>query len=335
MKNPHGVSGIFDTALSGQKAVLWAVGLALLVFLPLVVPSVTLMKLMCYALFAAGFNLLFGVVGLLSFGHAAFFGGGAYASAIAVTQLGATPELALLIGTLFAAALGSVFGFLAVRRQGVYFAMVTLAFAQMFYFACLQFPITGGEDGIQGVKRGTFAGFIDLSNDSNLYIIVSVLFVLGNIAIWRIVYSPFGSILRAIRDDEKRVTSLGIKVENYKLTVFILSAAICGLAGAMKALVFEFATLSDVSWHISGDAIVMTILGGSSSLLGPLVGASIYIALQTLVVSFHIPASVVTGVIFITCVLLLPRGVAGTLSKSLAKRIGSTDKATVQPPNTD
>lgn len=292
---------------------LWQLAAALvaLAVLPFFVSTITLMKLMCYALFAAAFNLLFGVAGMLSFGHAAFFGGGAYAAAIAVKRWGATPELAILAAVLFGALLGIVFGFFAIRRKGIYFSMVTLAFAQMFYFLCMKSPLTGGEDGVQGASRGKLFSVVDLSSDAALYAVVAVLFVLAQAAIWRIVHSPFGNMLHAIRDDEQRVTSLGVEPANYKLVVFVLSSALAGLAGGMKAIVFEFATLADVSWHASGDAVVMTILGGAGTFFGPLAGAVAYVALQAGVTRFNVPSSIATGLIFILCVLVLRGGIAG------------------------
>lgn len=319
--------------ISGLDAgALWraAVIVALLAVLPMFVSTVTLMKLMCYALFAAAFNLLFGVAGMLSFGHAAFFGGGAYATAIAVKRWGATPELALLAAIVFSAALGAVIGFFAIRRKGIYFAMVTLAFAQMFYFLCMKSPLTGGEDGVQGASRGKLFGVIDLTSDAALYMAVAVLFVMAQAAIWRIVHSPFGNMLHAIRDDERRVTSLGVEPSHYKWMVFVLSAVLAGLAGGMKAIVFEFATLADVSWHASGDAIVMTILGGVGSFFGPLAGAVTYIAVQAGVTRFNVPGSIATGLIFILCVLVLRKGIAGFASATferLARTRGNRNAA--------
>jgi len=285
----------------------------LLAVLPTFVPAVTLMKLLCYALFAAAFNLLFGVAGLLSFGNAAFFGGGAYAAAIAIKEWGAPPEVALLLAVIFAAALGAAFGFLAVRRKGIYFAMVTLAFAQMFYFFCLKFPLTGGEDGVQGAVRGHLFGVIDLRSDTMLYAVVAVVWIVAQASIWRIVHSPFGNVLSAIRDDESRVASLGIEPAHYKWMTFVLCAALSGLAGGMKTIVFEFATLADVSWQASGDAVVMTILGGAGTFLGPLAGSVVYVTLQSLVTRFDVPASIATGLVFILCVLALRGGLCGFL----------------------
>jgi branched-chain amino acid transport system permease protein len=292
---------------------------AVLAALPLFISAVTLMQLMCYALFAAAFNLLFGVAGMLSFGHAAFFGGGAYAAAIVVKKWGVTPELAILAAVAFSAALGAVIGYFAIRRKGIYFAMVTLAFAQMFYFLCMKSALTGGEDGVQGASRGRLFGVIDLSSDAMLYVTIALLFVLAQAAIWRIVHSPFGNVLSAIRDDERRVTSLGIEPANYKWMVFVLSAALAGLAGGMKAIVFEFATLADVNWHASGDALVMTILGGAGSFLGPVAGAVSYVALQAGVAHFNVPGSIATGLIFILCVLVMRGGITGFVSSILER----------------
>jgi branched-chain amino acid transport system permease protein len=299
----------------------------LLGVLPTFVPAMTLMKLLCYSLFAAAFNLLFGVAGLLSFGNAAFFGGGAYAAAIAINEWGTPPEVALLLAVLVAAGLGAVFGFLAVRRKGIYFAMVTLALAQMFYFVCLKFPFTGGEDGVQGVARGHLFAVIDLSNDVMLYAVVAVLWIAAQASIWRIVHSPFGNILGAIRDDESRVASLGIEPVHYKWMTFVLCASLSGLAGGMKAIAFQFATLADVGWQASGDAVVMTILGGVGTFLGPLVGSAVYVTLQSIVTRFDIPASIATGLVFVLCVLALRGGLYGFLVAVIRRVTPKPDSA--------
>jgi len=299
----------------GSHIYLVAVGVVLLIALPHVVFPVVLMRLLCYALFAAAFNLLLGYVGLLSFGHAAFFGGAAYVTAYDVKHWGATPEIGILLGVAWAAVLGVVFGVLSIRRKGIYFAMITLALAQMFFYLCLRIPMTGGEDGIQGIPRGKLFGIVDLSEDLPLYYFVLAIFLGGSVAIWRIINSPFGSILKAIRENENRVVSLGYRVQRYKLAALVMSAAITGLAGATKVLVFQFATLSDVAWHMSGDAIMMTLLGGVGTLLGPLAGAAIYISLQNLIATTGLPGSIVTGLTFIFCILVLKRGVVGEFQR--------------------
>lgn len=304
----------------GKPTLIAAGALVMLAVLPLFVFPVSLMKLLCYALFAASFNLLFGYVGLLSFGHAAFFGGAAYVTANVMKRFAFTPELGILAGVLFAALLGAVFGALAVRRKGIYFAMVTLALAQLFYFVCLRLPYTGGEDGIQGIPRGRLFGLVDLSNSLTMYYFVLAVFVLGCLAMWRIVHSPFGSILAAIKEDENRAISLGLSVQRYKFTAFVLSAALAGLAGSTKALVFEFATLADVNWHASGDAIMMTLLGGIGTFAGPLAGAWVFVTLQNAVAYLAVPGSIVTGLTFIFCILVLRRGVVGEVARLVAAR---------------
>jgi branched-chain amino acid transport system permease protein len=294
-------------------------GVALLGLAPFFVYPVFLMKLLCFALFASAFNLLLGYAGLLSFGHAAFFGGAAYFTAHAVKEWGLTPEFGILIGVAGAAALGLVIGYLAIRRQGIYFAMITLALAQMFAFFCLQAKFTHGEDGIQGVPRGRLLGLVDLNQPIAMYFFVLVVFLAGVLAIRRIIDSPFGMILKSIRENENRAVSLGISVDSYKLAAFVMSAALAGLAGSMKALVFQFATLTDVGWQMSGEVILMTLLGGIGTLLGPIVGAGIVVALQNYLATSQFPVTIVTGVIFMICVLTFRRGVVGEL---LASRWG-------------
>jgi len=287
--------------------------LALLALLaaPFFVYPIFLMKMLCFALFAAAFNLLLGYTGLLSFGHAAFFGGAAYATAHAVKVWGFTPELGLLAGVVAASILGLAIGILAIRRQGIYFAMVTLALSQMFFFFCLQAPFTGGEDGIQGVPRGLAFGLIDLNDPLAIYFFVLAVFLLGLFAVYRIVHSPFGMVMKSIRENENRAISLGYSVGRYKLAAFVMSAAIAGLAGGAKALVFQFATLTDVSWQMSGEVILMTLLGGIGTLLGPLVGATLVVALQNTLATSAFPVTVVTGLIFMVCVLTFRRGLVG------------------------
>ncbi|WP_028034640.1 branched-chain amino acid ABC transporter permease [Chelativorans sp. J32] len=278
-----------------------------------------LMKMLCFALFACAFNLLLGFTGLLSFGHAAFFGGAAYFTAHAVKEWGWTPEAGILLGLVGAGGMGLVMGFLAIRRQGIYFAMITLALAQMFFFFCLQAPFTKGEDGIQGVPRGYLFGLIDLNQPLNIYYFVLAVFLIGVFAIWRIVNSPFGMILKSIRENENRAISLGYSVQKYKLAAFVMSAALSGLAGALKALVFQFATLTDVSWQMSGEVILMTLLGGIGTMVGPIVGAGLVVTLQNYLATSPLPVTIVTGTIFMICVLIFRRGIVGEIQALLRR----------------
>ncbi|HRO15632.1 MAG TPA: branched-chain amino acid ABC transporter permease, partial [Paracoccus sp. (in: a-proteobacteria)] len=263
----------------GPQGLLLLIGAGLLIAAPFLIYPVFAMTLLCFGLFAAAFNLLLGYTGLLSFGHAAFFGGAAYFTAHAAKVWGWQPQFALLLGVAGAAALGLVIGAIAIRRQGIYFAMITLALSQMFYFACVQMPFTHGEDGIQSVPRGQLFGLIDLNKPLAMYFFVLAVFVLGVALIWRIVNSPFGMILKAIRENEARAVSLGYSVARFKLGAFVMSAALAGLAGGLKALVLQFATLTDVTWQMSGEVIMMTLIGGIGTMLGPVVGAGIVIAL--------------------------------------------------------
>lgn len=278
------------------------------------------MNALCFALFACAFNLLLGYTGLLSFGHAAFFGAAAYVTGHSVKVLGVSPELGLLAGTAVAALLGLGFGWLAIRRQGIYFAMVTLALAQMVYFFALQLPFTRGEDGIQAIPRGSLFGFIELSNPLALYYVVLAIFILGFLVIYRVIYSPFGQTLAAIRENEPRAISLGYQVDRYKLLAFVLSAALSGLAGATKALVFRLATLTDVHWHTSGDVVLMTLLGGLGTVFGPVVGAFFLVTLRQYLASAGSWVTVITGATFVVCVLLFRRGVVGELEHLFASR---------------
>ncbi|MFC4352514.1 branched-chain amino acid ABC transporter permease [Fodinicurvata halophila] len=276
-----------------------------------------LMKLLCFALFAFAFNLLLGYVGLLSFGHAAFFGMAAYVSAHAIKVWGLTPELGILTGTAVACLLGAAFGSLAIRQRGIYFAMITLALAQMVYFFSLQAGFTHGEDGIQGVPRGHLLGFIDLSQTMNLYYFVMAVFIIGFYVIYRAIHSPFGQILKAIRENETRVTSLGYNVSALKVGAFTLSATVTGLAGATKAVVFQTATLTDVHWTMSGEVVLMTLLGGMGTVLGPLVGAGVVITLQDYLAGIGSWVTVIIGAIFVICVLVFRRGIIGELARIL------------------
>jgi branched-chain amino acid transport system permease protein len=292
---------------------------ALFAVAPAVVYPVFLMKVMCFALFACAFNLLIGYVGLLSFGHAMFFGMASYVTAFAAKRWGVTPEIAILLGTAAAAALGMVAGALAIRRQGIYFAMITLALAQMVYFFSLQAPFTGGEDGIQAVPRGKLLGLIDLSSVTATYVFVLVIFLAGFALIYRIVHSPFGQVLKAIRENEPRAISLGYDVDRYKLLAFVLSATLAGLAGGTKALVFQLASLTDVHWSMSGEVVLMTLIGGLGTIFGPVVGATIIITMENYLAQLGAWVSVVQGVIFVVCVLAFRRGVVGELARGLQR----------------
>lgn len=299
---------------SGVKAShLAIVGIALALLAPFFVYPVFLMKLFCFALFACAFNLLIGFAGLLSFGHAAFFGGAAYITAHAAKVWGLSPELALLCGVFFAVALGLAMGALAIRRQGIYFAMITLALAQMVAFMALKMSFTGGEDGIQAVPRGQFLGFIDLNQPLNLYYFVLAICLFGYALIWRTVHSPFGQVLKAIRENEPRTISLGYRTYRYKLLAFVLSAALAGLAGGTKALVFQLASLTDVDWHMSGEVVLMTLLGGMGTLFGPVAGSAMIIALEHFLAETDFPITIASGILFVLCVLLFRRGIVGEL----------------------
>ncbi|MBA2962435.1 branched-chain amino acid ABC transporter permease [Ramlibacter sp. CGMCC 1.13660] len=289
--------------------------LALAVLAPFIgLYPVFVMKLLCFALFACAFNLLLGFTGLLSFGHAAFFGTAAYVTGWFVKVQGWTPELGVLAGVVFAALLGLVFGLVAIRRQGIYFAMITLALSQMVFFVCLQAPFTGGEDGLQGVARGNLFGVLPLGDDHVMYYVVLAVFLACFLGILRIVTSPFGQVLKMIRENEPRAISLGYEVDRYKLLAFILSASLAGLAGSMKTLVMKFATLSDVHWSMSGEVILMSLLGGVGTFFGPVLGGGIVIALQDMLADkVGEWVTVIIGVIFVLCVLAFRKGVVGEL----------------------
>ncbi|TFZ01552.1 branched-chain amino acid ABC transporter permease [Ramlibacter rhizophilus] len=272
------------------------------------------MKLLCFALFACAFNLLLGFTGLLSFGHAAFFGGAAYVTGWFIRSQGWTPELGILAGVVVAAFLGLLFGAVAIRRQGIYFAMVTLALAQMVFFIALQAPFTGGEDGLQGVPRGHLFGVLPLRPDITMYYVVLAVFVACFLGIMRIVTSPFGQVLKMIRENEPRAISLGYEVDRYKLLAFVLSAALSGLAGSLKTVVMGFATLSDVHWSMSGEVILMSLLGGVGTFFGPVLGAGVVIALQNMLADkVGAWVTVIIGAIFVVCVLAFRKGMVGEL----------------------
>ncbi len=304
---------------SRHQAVVFALMVGVLVAAPFVVYPVFLMKALCFALFACAFNLLIGYGGLLSFGHAAYLGSAGYIAAYTAKAWGWTPELAILAGTLGAAGLGLVIGALAIRRQGIYFAMITLALAQMLYFFCLQAPFTGGEDGIQAVPRGMLFGLIDLRNTLAMYFTVLAIFLAGFLLIYRTIHSPFGQVLKAIRENEPRALSLGYGADHYKLIAFVLSAALSGLAGGTKAIVFQLASLTDVHWSMSGEVVLMTLLGGLGTVFGPVVGAAIVIGLETYLAQLGAWVTVVQGAIFVVCVLAFRRGVVGELARFLRR----------------
>jgi branched-chain amino acid transport system permease protein len=294
--------------------------LAGLLAAPFLLYPVFLMKVLCFALFACAFNLLIGFGGLLSFGHAAFFGSAAYVTAHAVKVWGLPPELGILLGTAASAFLGLVFGGIAIRRQGIYFAMITLALSQMVFFLALQLPFTHGEDGIQGVPRGTLFGIFDLNNPMAMYYTVLAVFLIGFAIIWRAVHSPFGQVLKAIRENEPRAVSLGYRTDRYKLVAFVLSATLAGLAGGTKAIVFQLASLTDVTWQMSGEVVLMTLLGGMGTLSGPVIGAALVVALENYLAATSLPVPVVIGCIFVVCVLVFRRGIAGEIQAKLGKK---------------
>jgi branched-chain amino acid transport system permease protein len=298
-------------------SVAFATTVALLAVAPYVLYPVFLMQALCFALFACAFNLLIGYVGLLSFGHALFFGWASYLSAHAAKRWGLPPEAAVLFGTACAAGMGLVAGGVAIRRQGIYFAMITLALAQMMYFVALRASFTGGEDGIQDVPRGHLFGVFDLSNEMTMYVFVLVVVLAGFLFIYRIVNSPFGEVLKAIRENELRAVSLGYKTDRYKLLAFVLSATFAGLAGALKTLVFHLASLTDVYWTMSGEVVLMTLVGGLGTLFGPVVGAFLIVGLQNYLASFGQWVLVIQGAIFVVCVLVFRRGIVGELANAL------------------
>ena len=320
------------------------IGYALLLLGLVVAPflgayPIFMMKLMCFALFASAFNLLLGFTGLLSFGHAAFLGGAAYVTGHAIKVWGLTPEVGLLLGTGGGALLGLLFGWLAIRRQGIYFSMITLALAQMLFFVCLQAPFTGGEDGLQGVPRGTLFGVLDLRNDLAMYYVALVIVVAAFLLIVRTIHSPFGQVLKGIKENEPRAISLGYDVQHFKLLAFVISAAIAGLAGSLKTVVLGFATLSDVHWTASGQVILMTLVGGLGTLSGPLIGSAVVVLLENKIGEFGNllaaltsvewfktlgeSVTMVTGLIFVICVLSFRRGIMGEIIAWLDRRRAS------------
>jgi branched-chain amino acid transport system permease protein len=302
-----------------HQYIAFVVMVAVLLAAPAFVYPIFLMKALCFALFACAFNLLLGYAGLLSFGHAAFLGSAGYVAGHAAKVWGLPPELTLIAGTATAALLGLAFGLLAIRRQGIYFAMITLALAQMVFFFALQVPFTGGEDGIQAIPRGVLLGFLPLDDRMTLYYVVLAIFLAGFLLIYRTIHSPFGQVLKAIRENETRALSLGYKVDQYKLIVFTLSAALSGLAGSTKVLVFQLASLTDVHWTMSGEVILMTLLGGLGTVFGPVVGAVLVIALQDYLAALGGWVTVIQGAIFVACVLAFRRGIVGELGRLIKK----------------
>ncbi|MEO5695311.1 MAG: branched-chain amino acid ABC transporter permease [Usitatibacter sp.] len=287
---------------------------------PSFIYPVFLMKALCFALFACAFNLLLGFGGLLSFGHAMFLGMAGYTSAHAAKVWGFPPEFAILTGTAMATTLGFLVGLLAIRRQGIYFAMITLAMAQMIFFYCLQAPFTGGEDGIQSVPRGKIFGLLDLHDTLAMYYVVLVIFSAGFLLIFRVIHSPYGQILKAIRENEPRAISLGYRTDRYKLVAFVLSAGLAGLAGATKAIVFQLASLTDVHWSMSGEVVLMTLLGGMGTIFGPVAGAFVIAAMENYLSELGAWVTIAQGVIFVICVLAFRRGIMGELEAFLRRR---------------
>jgi len=309
------MSAVPEQQIARRGRIAWGIGLALLVAAPFIgLYPVFMMQAMCYAIFACAFNLLLGYTGLLSFGHAAYLGAAAYFTGWLAKSAGLSPELAVLAGTLGAGLIGLAVGLIAIRRQGIYFAMITLAMAQMVYFVWLQAPFTGGEDGLQGVPRGKLFGLIPLANDVAMYFVVLTVFVAVFLAVVRIVHSPYGQVLKAIRENEPRAVSLGYDVDKYKLLAFVLSTALAGLAGSLKTLVLGFATLSDAHWSLSGEVVLMTLLGGMGTFAGPVLGAFTIIGLQNYLADrVGDWVTVIIGAIFVICVVGFRRGFIGEL----------------------
>lgn len=295
--------------------------ICVLIIAPTFIYPVFLMKVLCFALFACAFNLLLGYGGMLSFGHAAYFGSASYVTGYAAKAVGLPPELAIITGTAAAALLGIFFGLISIRRQGIYFAMITLALAQMIFFFCLQAEFTGGEDGLQNIPRGNLFGFVDLSSDMAMYATVSTVFIIALMLIYRIIHSPFGQTLKAIRDNEPRAISLGYQTHKYRLLVFILSATLAGLAGSLKAIVFQLASLTDVHWSMSGEVILMSLIGGMGTIFGPIVGAIAIVTMQNYLASLGAWVTIVQGAVFIICVMLFREGIVGLISRKIRKPV--------------
>jgi branched-chain amino acid transport system permease protein len=305
-----------------------AAGLTTVVIAPYLLYPLLLIKVICFALFACGYKLAMGTAGLLSFGHAAFFGGAAYIAAHAAKAWGFSFELAVLLGTAGAALLGLVFGVISIRRHGIYFAMITLALAQLIYFGALQAPFTHSEDGIQDVPRGYLFGLVDLTNVHAMYYTSAAILLAGYLIIARIIHSPFGKVLDAIREDPVRALSLGYDIDRFRLLAFILSAALSGLAGATKAIAFQFASLTDVHWATSGDVILMVLLGGVGTTFGPVVGAIVIVSLDEFLAESGLPIQPIIGTIFVLCILLFRNGIVGTLQQWLTRAPRTPARAT-------
>ena len=304
-------------AESRSETIAFLIMVAALIVAPFFVYPLFLMQALCFALFACAFNLLIGYVGLLSFGHALYFGWASYLAAHSAKVWGFPPELAILTGTLTATGLGIVAGALAIRRQGIYFAMITLALAQMMFFFAVQAKFTGGEDGIQSVPRGKMFGVLNLADQATMYVVVVVIFLAGFLFIRRVINSPFGEVLKAIRENEPRAISLGYKTDRYKLVAFVLSATLAGVAGSTKAIVLQIASLTDVDWPMSGEVVLMTLVGGLGTIFGPVAGAFVIIAMQNFLNALDQWVIVIQGVIFVLCVLLFRRGIVGEIAHLL------------------
>jgi len=315
----NAISASVSAKSSKHLWVAFAIMTAILAIAPMWVYPVFLMKVMCFALFASAFNLLLGFGGLLSFGHAMFMGSAGYVAAHSAKVWGLPPEICVLLGTVASALLALVVGLLAIRRQGIYFAMITLALAQMVFFFCLQAPFTGGEDGIQAVPRGKLFGLIDLEDNFNMYIFVLTIFLMGFLLIWRVIHSPFGQILKAIREHPDRATSLGYDTDTFKLLAFVISGALAGTAGGTKSLVFQLASLTDVHWSMSGEVVLMTLVGGMGTLFGPLVGAAVIVSMENYLAQLGAWVTVVQGFIFVVCVLAFRRGIIGEIANWIKK----------------
>ena len=304
-------------AESRSEMIAFLIMVAILVVAPFFVYPLFLMQALCFALFACAFNLLIGYVGLLSFGHALYFGWASYLSAHAAKVWGLPPELAILTGAATAAGLGLIAGSLAIRRQGIYFAMITLALAQMMFFFAVQAKFTGGEDGIQSVPRGKMFGVLNLADQMTMYVVVVIIFLAGFLFIRRVINSPFGEVLKAIRENEPRAISLGYKTDRYKLVAFVLSATLAGLAGSTKAIVLQIASLTAVDWPMSGEVVLMTLVGGLGTIFGPVAGAFVIIAMQNFLNALDQWVIVIQGIIFVACVLLFRRGIVGEIAHLL------------------
>ncbi len=315
-KSEEGIWG-FSRAQFGALVVM----VVFLAVAPFVLYPVFIMKLLCFALFALAFNLLIGYVGLLSFGHAAYFGMGGYIAGHMARAWGLTPELSILGGGIVAGLLGAAFGWVAIRRQGIYFAMITLALAQMVYFFCVQAPFTGGEDGIQAIPRGSLFGVVSLSSDMTMYWVVAAIFLGGFLLIHRVIHSPYGQVLKSIRENEPRTISLGYRTEDYKLMCFVLSATLAGVAGATKSLVFGIATLTDVHWSMSGEVVLMSLVGGLGTVFGPVVGAAVIVTMQNYLAEMGAWVTVIQGAIFVACVLVFRRGLVGEIGNKLRVKL--------------